>query len=1595
MSNAEAPAPLSLEGLNLKIAALKENEQPGIQPSSSWLQPISPEFIPINYDSVAGDIHSAVASSNDPYEILDFLVDNPSLTLLTISSGEKGEALALHHFKAFERGGEKVYHALLGHGDSAIAVQVLPSRLFNTNTIMVPTLDSILATSDPASEAIAEEVEEKQISNSVILSPSLAKTILETNPNLSISAIKQLVLEVSHELDSNAKMRWQQQQANLEEGVQLGSWDNQPIRDNLSVIQSVRAWDASNKRDAAFKLNFEPQVQSWQKEANANLLRNQRATLTPDRPTDNPAHSLVIPRRKTPPPPGTSSTPTKPPLPPPRLCPSPASNGPLLESTLLKVASCMEQMTNNQTAQLAEKNSTSKHVIEMLKNASTIDGQEQAPQLTQPMKDFLKAPAHTRGVNKGLFVHPFGNPDNVCITNLPPPGANSNQELDRSRLKEEEANGRELSEKEREALYGSKLLPARTIYHLKEKTKAWAAFANEAHGPDSIAANVAADWDEWVQNNIQLLKERSIAIDKDLAARIEHIIDDSFNQYYEEAMHGVPDESILESDTIRRGILRGTVKPDLPKIVFDVLHPQPKRDRTDRDRGSAGGGGGGPTKKARFEIVHHDNQGRTCNSNCPRAVAHKSPQGNAARMDKLRKARKDATEWYKNNKKPSDPNFDLSPSHHTHTHPEETQTIPHHHIIFSTITADEETTNRPEGHVVIPRAIRREDNRRRRRRGVRRRDHIDLPIARAGAQSKSDFRYDFSLEAAEHNSAILAAHNYDLAAAISSQGFTELTMGSEIRPIAQLDRLLRHHPHYEEARKLLLEGVDYPAADLPEETRRARLESQLRKGNQASALTQEALPIITKLMIDDIVKGYALIVTIDCIKRLKDAEVYPMGLQHQLTVNEKGETIPKKRLTQNLSADRKSGLSINQRISLEDLPPTKYGWALLRYVHLIHHIRYRNPGRRILCNKIDIDKAYRRIHTTPTVSAKCCATWKLHEINDATGEISKESDVDIATIMNRLPFGSRPAPAYFSQISEITFDLANDLIRCQLWDPSTTPPPLQHELPARNAYQTTRPSASLSKPTWNSRRMWMEAARATSTTAQPPYSIRPKTPKWPHEASIRKLLAEGGLKELIIFLGWLINTRAFTIALPKEKASAWIRSIVEVINKPSAQWQELATLVGRLNHACYVIPSARHFINRIRRAQELADKYRSIRIDDETKRDLLLWIDLLRKASGGISINNIVYRKPTCIPITDASEIGIGGYCLNSNKLWRYQFNTYEQRSFTLNAKEYIASVVGAIIALEDDSSSHPCVASLSDSTSTVAWLHKSNHDPNSHPIHNAIARWHARESSRGKRLRLLPARPWTIVASDRPDPRLTQSGSKYLMITRQIRSYTKVDAPPKHQKALPPEVYRQTLRNATQPREQARAQQLGASVFFCMRSCEYSKTPRKEQKTRTLRPCDITFRVGGREIPHDHPDLHLALTVIQRLRSYPNYNDEWRCTPTDGKRFSNISSSEYLADIRIAVDIIGKDVLGFTSAEVGTHSNRSGGAMMMYLAKTPPYTIMMQGRWHSNAFLRYIEKQVLEFSQGVARKMLLRNTFFNVPLRPSTAPLEPASEAE
>ncbi len=52
---------------------------------------------------------------------------------------------------------------------------------------------------------------------------------------------------------------------------------------------------------------------------------------------------------------------------------------------------------------------------------------------------------------------------------------------------------------------------------------------------------------------------------------------------------------------------------------------------------------------------------------------------------------------------------------------------------------------------------------------------------------------------------------------------------------------------------------------------------------------------------------------------------------------------------------------------------------------------------------------------------------------------------------------------------------------------------------------------------------------------------------------------------------------------------------------------------------------------------------------------------------------------------------------------------------------------------------------------------------------------------------------------------------------------------------------------------------------------------------------------------------------------------------------------------------------------------------MDIYLGECAVYTIMLIGRWLSDAFLQYIHKQVMEFSQNVAKKMLMYQNFHHI----------------
>ena len=70
-----------------------------------------------------------------------------------------------------------------------------------------------------------------------------------------------------------------------------------------------------------------------------------------------------------------------------------------------------------------------------------------------------------------------------------------------------------------------------------------------------------------------------------------------------------------------------------------------------------------------------------------------------------------------------------------------------------------------------------------------------------------------------------------------------------------------------------------------------------------------------------------------------------------------------------------------------------------------------------------------------------------------------------------------------------------------------------------------------------------------------------------------KMLAEGALTEQKIIQGWLYDTRRLLISLPKQKHIAWSNQINQVISAQVVSYKDLELIVGRLNHAAYIIPA--------------------------------------------------------------------------------------------------------------------------------------------------------------------------------------------------------------------------------------------------------------------------------------------------------------------------------------------------------------------------------------------------------------------------------------
>lgn len=295
------------------------------------------------------------------------------------------------------------------------------------------------------------------------------------------------------------------------------------------------------------------------------------------------------------------------------------------------------------------------------------------------------------------------------------------------------------------------------------------------------------------------------------------------------------------------------------------------------------------------------------------------------------------------------------------------------------------------------------------------------------------------------------------------------------------------------------------------------------------------------------------------------------------------------------------------------------------------------------------------------------------------------------------------------------------------------------------------------------------------------------------------------------------------------------------------------------------------------------------------------------------------------------------------------------------------------------------------------------------------------------------------FTSAGKRDPTLDAEGEVCLHLRRQLRGYKKIDPGESPQQCIPFEILKEVMDSPSDSNFTIVVQQLLLlAFFFAMRSCEYLAVDKsywggkkKQRQTEPLRPRNFTFRKNHRIIPHDDPNLHLAdsvtitfdaqkadrrnepvtqcktgdprwcpvraaAAVIRRMRRLVEIGlikeEEYLSTPvyvyeTSKGEKGLVDSTNALKILKQLIELTDYEGLGINPKEVGLHSMRSSAAMAMHMNRIPVYTIMLIGRWSSDAFLRYIRRQVEEFGSDVAKKMIQESLYHDVRLRDDLDP--------
>ena len=582
------------------------------------------------------------------------------------------------------------------------------------------------------------------------------------------------------------------------------------------------------------------------------------------------------------------------------------------------------------------------------------------------------------------------------------------------------------------------------------------------------------------------------------------------------------------------------------------------------------------------------------------------------------------------------------------------------------------------------------------------------------------FRFDVCPEAAQHNIKVLQHSNFNLEKTLNPGKSCITSYGSEFKPIPLLHQLLKNHHRWPQLKDRLLNGVEFPIWQLPEDTRTKDIEAALIRGNHKSANIHHEF--LADALSKEINKGWNLLILKEDAKQIPGLELSPLGVTEQIGISSSGNFVEKCRVTHDLSfPGESSGESINSRVDKEILEPCMFGHSLLRIIHYIVNLRRRHPNRRIFIRKEDYKSAYRRVHTAALTAKRAAVQLTINE-------------VAYVLISLRLPFGGSPCPNEFCLVSDITTDCINDVLACPDWNPAKVQSTYTKKIPAAVMLDKSTPFAqakdlSVTLPDEDQGKTdcfvddlitvavdlgnnleCINAAPCTVIHAMAHHTSGKTHVIRQNMISDEKNEAEGAAEEIKICLGWVLNTRKLTIALPSHKYQAWDKMVISTMDNKSTNDKHLRSLLGRLENMATVIPMAAHFFNNIRALQiKAAKQTHNVRLTSRCRDDLQLCRRFLKRAAEGISMNTITFRKPDKVYIGDASEHGLGGFATHG-RAWTWHIPPELQGRAHINLLEFLTQIVCIWIdIIENRIKPQECLLGMGDSTTAMGWMRRAN----------------------------------------------------------------------------------------------------------------------------------------------------------------------------------------------------------------------------------------------------------------------------------------------